>query len=76
MSTNTTTADVRIQGMSCRHCVEAVLGALSGVAGLTVEEVGIGHARVAFQTNAVNLDAIEAAVEDAGYEVQAIEQVA
>lgn len=76
MSTSTTTADLRIQGMSCRHCVDAVEGALGAIEGLSVEEVGIGRARVVFETRAVSPDALEHALDEAGYHLEAIEQIA
>ena len=39
---------LRIDGMSCGHCVNAVRSALEGVHGLRVEDVAIGSAVVAY----------------------------
>jgi copper chaperone len=72
---NTTTQDLRIEGMSCRHCVDAVSGALAGVDHVTVHEVGIGHARVSFPTRKVTRDQLEDAVDEAGFTVQAVTEV-
>ncbi len=72
---STITSDLRIEGMSCRHCVDAVEGALAQVPNLHVEEVGIGRARVRYEAD-VAPDAITGAVEEAGYTVQAIDRVA
>jgi len=78
MSTvNTIREDLTIQGMSCRHCVDAVQGALARVDGVTVEEVGIGHARIIYPSRAVTQDQIERALADAGeYTLQGTQQVA
>lgn len=76
MSTvNTITEDLKITGMTCRHCVDAVQGALANVEGVTVEEVGIGHARVNYPSRAVTTDQLKRAVEEAGYEVRSADQV-
>ena len=67
--------DLTITGMSCRHCIDAVEGALKALPGLEVEEVGIGRARVQYEAGAVSPDAIEAAVEEAGYSVEGTARV-
>ncbi|HEX7120295.1 MAG TPA: heavy-metal-associated domain-containing protein [Longimicrobiales bacterium] len=61
-----------IEGMSCGHCVQAVDRALKGVAGVEVEQVGIGSAVVAYDPAAVKPEAIREAVSEAGYEVRDI----
>ena len=73
---STVKADYHIEGMSCRHCIDAVEGELRQVDGLTVEEVGIGHARVRYDTQTATPEAIEAAIGEAGYRVQSVERVA
>lgn len=73
---STITSDLHIEGMTCRHCVDAVEGALAQIPGLQVEEVGIGRARVRYEGHDVSSDAITEAIEEAGYSVQSIEQVA
>lgn len=73
---STVKADYHIEGMSCRHCIDAVEGELRQVEGLTVEEVGIGHARVRYDAQAVAPEAIEAAIDEAGYRVQSVERIA
>ena len=73
---STITSDLHIEGMSCRHCVDAVEGSLAQVEGVAVEEVGIGRARVRYEGHEVTAAALAAAVEDAGYTVQSVERVA
>jgi copper chaperone len=41
-----TTHELRIEGMSCGHCVKTVEEALRGVPGVTKTEVRVGAARV------------------------------
>jgi copper chaperone CopZ len=62
---------LEIEGMSCGHCVSAVAQALRDLPGVTVENVRIGSAEVAYQPDAVSPDQIVLAVEDAGYTAQA-----
>lgn len=70
------TSDVHIEGMSCSHCIDAVEGELKQIDGLTVEEVGIGRARVRYDASEVSPNAIESAIDEAGYSVQSVEQIA
>lgn len=72
---NTITEDLLIEGMSCRHCVDAVHGALAGVEGVTVQEVAIGRARVTYPTRSVTHDRLERAVEEAGFRVAGSRQI-
>lgn len=73
---STIKSDYHIEGMSCRHCIDAVEGELKQIGGLTVEEVGIGRARVRYDTNDVSPADIESAIEEAGYSVRSTEQIA
>ena len=62
---------IEIEGMSCAHCTAAVERALSAVPGVTKVEVSLDPpvARVEGQAPT---DALQAAVEEAGYEVFAV----
>lgn len=60
-----------ISGMSCSHCVRSVDGALRELAGVTVEEVSVGHATVSFDPAATTPHRIAQAIEDEGYQVVA-----
>jgi len=59
---------VKINGMSCSHCVRAVFTALGGVAGVSRADVSIGQA-VVDHDGSVTPDAISEAISIAGYEV-------
>ena len=73
---STITSDLHISGMSCRHCVDAVQGALEALPQVTVQEVGIGRARVEYDSSETDPNALREAVEEAGYEVRSTDQVA
>ncbi len=73
---STITSDLHIEGMTCRHCIDAVQGALAQVEGLEVDEVGIGRARVRYDGHEVSADDLTAAVEEAGYRMQSTDRVA
>jgi copper chaperone CopZ len=56
-----------IQGMSCGHCVRSVRNALASVPGVEVNDVQIGTATVETDGTPASIDAIIAALDDAGY---------
>jgi copper chaperone len=56
-----------IEGMTCGHCVSAVKQALEAVPGVTLTEVHIGGASLEGDPTPATLEAVRAAVEDAGY---------
>jgi copper chaperone len=58
----------KISGMSCGHCVMAVKKALAGVPGISEAKVEIGSAVISAE-GALNVEAVKAAIEDAGYDV-------
>jgi copper chaperone len=58
-----------IDGMTCGHCVSAVDKALKKIDGVTVENVAVGSATLAFDPTAVSEARITEAVEDEGYSV-------
>ncbi|MDX9757749.1 MAG: heavy-metal-associated domain-containing protein [Bacteroidota bacterium] len=63
------TETLRIEGMTCNHCVMAVRRQLAGVDHLTVDEVAVGHAVVTYDETQVPAPAIDAAVTAAGFRV-------
>lgn len=63
--------EITITGMHCDHCVDAVRESLEGIEGLTVHEVDIGTANVSYDRAQVSDDQVAAALEEAGYEVEA-----
>jgi copper chaperone CopZ len=60
---------IRIEGMSCQHCVRAVFTALAAVDGISRAEVRIGSAEVEHDGSAT-VDALRDAVAVAGYSVR------
>jgi copper chaperone len=59
---------LRIEGMSCGHCVGQVRKALAGIDGLQIQEVKVGQATVTYDPNLIELAEIVEAVKEAGYE--------
>lgn len=62
-----TTATVRIDGMGCSHCVEAVRRELASLPGVRVDAVSIGAAQVSFEEQVASREDIEGAIRRAGY---------
>ena len=61
------TATLSIEGMSCGHCLNAVNRALSTIPGVVLDSVQMGRASIRYDESVVALEAIGAAVADAGY---------
>ncbi|PSL36325.1 copper chaperone [Planomicrobium soli] len=62
---------VKVQGMSCGHCVKAVetsVGELQGVSSVKVD-LGAGEVAVEYDNSKTSLDEIQETIEDQGYEV-------
>ena len=61
---------IKIQGMTCQHCVMSVSKALNSIPGLTNVRVNLVTGEATFEnTQNISLDKIRQAVEDAGYKV-------
>lgn len=61
--------ELRIEGMSCGHCVSAVKKALEAVDGVTAVEVEVGRARVEADPARAGRARLARAIEDEGYRV-------
>lgn len=62
---------LKVEGMSCQHCVGAVkkaVGALAGVKSVDVDLAG-KTAAVEFDPKACSVESIRQAIEDQGYDV-------
>ena len=59
--------ELKIEGMSCGHCVMSVRKELSKLVGIAVEDVQIGRAKVTYDESKLTEDAIAAAIDTAGY---------
>ncbi len=60
---------IKIEGMSCQHCVVAVRKAVGLVAGVSAADVEIGKASVTYDESKVNPADIHKAIEKAGFKV-------
>ena len=60
-----------VTGMTCGHCVLSVREEVSEVAGVDDVDVDLASGRMVVRGSAVDDSEIEAAVDDAGYEVAA-----
>ncbi len=62
--------ELTIEGMSCNHCVMAVKKELSKVAGVIVEQVEVGKARIQFDESTVTQAILAHAIEEAGFKLK------
>jgi len=69
----TTTTSFSVTGMTCGHCVSAVTDELTGIPGVETVNVTLvpdGESRVTvISEDPVSRDTIDAAVDEAGYQV-------
>lgn len=62
---------IKIQGMTCQHCVMSVTKALAAIPGLKSIEVSLEKGEATFENPAkISKESIRAAVEKAGYKVE------
>lgn len=59
--------EIRIEGMSCQHCVAAVKKELTALPGVASAEVRIGAAVVTFDESKSGADDLRNAIRAAGY---------
>ncbi len=64
---------LKVEGMSCNHCVMAVKRALTGLDGVGTVEVDLESGKVTVVGEALADEALKEAIDDAGYEVVSIE---
>jgi copper ion binding protein len=61
---------LKIEGMSCDHCVKHVTEALEGIQGVASAKVSLKNKNAEVEhDDTVNLEAMKAAVVEAGYEI-------
>jgi copper chaperone len=60
---------LKIEGMSCQHCVMRVKKAIDAVAGVTKSDVAVGTATIQFDESKAKKEDVIAAIEKAGYKV-------
>jgi len=60
---------LKVQGMSCGHCVQSVEGAVKEAGATGTVNLAEGTVEVAYDESKVSLAAIKAAIEDQGYDI-------
>ncbi|MCX6460728.1 MAG: heavy metal-associated domain-containing protein [Actinobacteria bacterium] len=64
------TVEVKVVGMTCGHCVNAVTEEVSAVAGVDSVNVDLESGQVTITSDtSLDLDEVEAAIAEAGYSV-------
>ncbi|KIL42488.1 copper resistance protein CopZ [Gordoniibacillus kamchatkensis] len=63
------TVTLKVEGMSCGHCVNSVEGAVKQVGASGKVDLSAGSVTVQFDESKVSLDAIKEAIEEQGYDV-------
>ncbi len=61
---------IKIDGMSCQHCVMRVKKAIDAIDGVSSSTVEIGKADITFDETKTSLDAIKETVTGSGYKVE------
>ncbi|MBI5973085.1 copper chaperone [Staphylococcus caledonicus] len=63
---------IKVDGMSCDHCRNAIESALAKLNGVTTAEVNLdkNEVRVDYDENRVSVDQMKQAIEDQGYDVK------
>jgi copper chaperone len=67
------TQTLKIDGMSCGHCVMTLKKELSKIEGVTVTTAGIGSAEIALDESKVTGLRLEEAVKEAGFSLVSIQ---
>ncbi|KIL52176.1 copper chaperone CopZ [Jeotgalibacillus soli] len=62
---------LKVEGMSCQHCVKAIEGNVGNVAGVSKVDVHLdqGTVDVEFEKDYVSLDKIRNTIEEQGYDI-------
>ena len=63
---------LKVEGMSCGHCVNKIEGSVGELAGVSQVNVKLDDAQVevSFNESQVSLDTIKETIKDQGYEVE------
>ena len=60
---------IKVEGMSCQHCVSAIEGALGKAGAEGKVDLGAGTVAVRFEPARLDLARIKSVIEDQGYDV-------
>ncbi|GIQ66535.1 cation transporter [Paenibacillus cisolokensis] len=64
-----TNIKLQVNGMSCRHCVVSVEGALKDIGASGKVDLENGTVEVTYDENRITTEQIKAAIEEQGYDV-------
>lgn len=64
---------IKIEGMTCGHCVKSVDTALNALEGITEVKVDLEGNKATVEANGIEDKAIKEAIEDIGFDVVGIE---
>jgi len=62
-------ATLKVQGMSCSHCVNAVEGAVRKLGADARVDLAKGAVAIVYDESKVSLQSIKEAIEDQGYDI-------
>ncbi|SEP15719.1 copper ion binding protein [Paenibacillus sp. OV219] len=63
------TTTLKVEGMSCGHCVNSVEGAVTKLGATGKVDLTTGTVTIEFDNSKITLDVIKEAIEEQGYEV-------
>ncbi|MCI0555454.1 MAG: heavy-metal-associated domain-containing protein [Anaerolineae bacterium] len=66
------TKELKIEGMSCGHCIMAVKHQLDKLSNVKVDDVQIGTAKVQVDEAMVTTEQLSRAIENAGYKLLSV----
>ncbi|GLX68856.1 copper ion binding protein [Paenibacillus glycanilyticus] len=64
-----TNVTLKVEGMSCGHCVSAVEKAVTGAGANGSVDLAAGKVTVSYDEKKVSLDTIKQAIEEQGYDI-------
>ncbi len=60
---------LKIEGMTCQHCVMAVKKAVDSISGVSSSDVEVGSAKISYDENSADREAFVSAIQTAGYKI-------
>lgn len=63
------TISLKVEGMSCGHCVNSVEGAVKKLGASGKVNLDVGSVTIDFDESKVSLDVIKEAIEEQGYDI-------
>jgi len=60
---------LKIEGMTCQHCVMAVKKAVDSISGVSSSDVEIGSAKISYDEKSADRKAFVSAIQTAGYKI-------